>query len=691
MAGSHKEQTYQATKFYHALLLPGPTKFFLLRDSTYPNPVIINVPNSNRFRVFLNPTPIFNDQFASIQAGSLPNSFKTIAGSIPSLSNPTPTKIITFPDSMFSQVKLPIPTAATIRTRTNNDPDLTVDSPWPLLRMSKIKKEDKCDENVLIAAPVPLFIVRDHLDKDIHGLELLNRLNHYAQDCTVDASDDMWANLQNLVFAGMSQYHGNAKRPFFTDQEFWYQAPNEDDFKWAQGKLRNLYRDKLSNIPLPPTPPSTVQGFTPANVMEMFNKFLEATASSTSKKKGRQVSTDDDESEEEDNEGPTDPWVKKLGISRLAIDKYLHLCQLPSGEEENLPDWIAKLNAKKLSQSDKEALIVDTIQKFRLWTDDDTHVHPYMVKCISKHNWMGISSTRLTESNCMMGVNLFLFREYSEEEKTEQRNNAVALEKASTTTIKDHIPKFGSPVVPPTARDLMDQIKQFANVYHALSGGGCVISQCCTDIISILRSDWSKDDRSKLTRNHLGTIMWTIATQTRYFLGDSRAKTKPIHPMMTQLIHRLHALEFPPANGSTPTCLTSFACMGPDNNKRVSDFADINQRPTKTPRNQQQREQRTEPIICKINPIISTALGKSLARAKTLGFRIRTICRRCGAPKPHQLFPEDNKCAVGALFGTCHINGCTRKHNETSDEDAQVVVKHLAKLKDAPDEVLQGQ
>ena len=683
-AGSDAQQRRQAVRMYTFLTSDSATKFCSLNRSTHPNPIVICLPNSFGLRILFHPEALFSSELHLHS----PCSFRTMQGEMIHATSSAPTNTMILPADAFDAKMMQIPSADHAHKVFDEIDDVN-GLTWPLFKSSELTGNRKQNVPIMHAAPVPLFTVIDHIDRDMNALILMERLATLPNA----NEDESIAHALNFLLASLTKYGPTCKKqPAFTQASFWFCSPSRGDMKWAEEKIRQCYPNKPSPRPYPYPPAQT--NFSEETVQKLLSTILNARLEerptpATTTAAAPTTAPEEDESS---------TWTKKLGLSKRGIEERLRFCGLSQGQESDLPPYIAELAEKSLTRPEKEGIIRDHVERYKFYQTHQVNMVPAVMKAIVDHNWAGTSELQVHYSNCMKGVSLFLFRDYSEAHRYTMEEEANALDHASSTTVRDHVAKLGKPYVPQDWRDLEDQLCQFANTYHSLSNGGNPVSKCVRDILHILTNEWTKAARAKLTIEHFAIIMWIVVVQTRYFLLDARAKLRTTAPAMLNLLDDLRSGRLPGNYSIMSTELLASIKSNPEDRKRKgspNDEEPERKTPKLTPTDEEggkgpgKGKGHKFGHDVKVNPIITAALGPALKRAQEKKMSITTLCIKVGAPPPKGLM-KGNRCANGALYGKCSVRNCKRDHSPLPDEEAKEIVEQFKPLKENPDGVLEG-
>ncbi len=538
-AGSWFEQRKRAQNLYDLLTSPSPLRFVNLNNNTMPNVIVFNVPRTINMRIAIHPQAIIDeDSFDGKTLG-----YRFMHGELATASSLTTTTVGVFPEDMFDIKEITVPRLAwqTIQDK--------VGETFPFFELSKMDKKDKVKVPITLGAPVPLHLVLDYLDRDIPAPVLMERIRSLPESSVNNAA-------LRLLVASCCQYSSNARVvPFIKEMDFWTTPTTTEDVQWAETMLKRCYPRRAVYHKQQSAPQARPTGLQPtagleATLANAFSKMAETMdkvmeqASDQRNSKGNK-NKDDDSSDNDTDEEDT-KWMKKFKLSQVGIDDRLHFCGLQSGQEDSLPTYLGDMAKSKVTTVDKRKIISNTIDTYKYYSEMRESLTPEVVKCIIANDWAGTTELFVTYENCQKGVSIFPFRSRTQKAMFALHDEAEALDRATHTTVADHLSKTGKPYVPETWREVDELIRHYTNVYHAFSLGKCEVSLCCREIIKLVTFDWPRHARESLTRQDFATILWIIAVQTRYFLLDPKARDgKPRAPPMLDLLDNLRAVRAP--------------------------------------------------------------------------------------------------------------------------------------------------
>ena len=326
-----------------------------------------------------------------------------------------------------------------------------------------------------------------------------------------------------------------------------------------------------------------------------------------------------------------------------------------------------------MTQSDKQREVRRTLARNRVFDEVEAPVTVSLIKVISGMDWCeGEDSVNI--ANLMKGLSVFAMRPLTQEELTAYNDHDEALERATSTTVKDM--SGGSSkrkhVVPSTCTGLEHYLKALVNILHAISGGQNPLGHDIRAIIKKLQR-WPSMARQGMPHNMIGAMMWVILMESRrFYMGVEPRKVPAFKAMMGNLDSQTHFDMIGLPQGLLP--IESGTKRGRDD-EQTTPASKQPGSPTK------QLKTEREGIKLEMNPIIKKEMGVVLQAAAKKNMKLFQFCSAAGH-KMWKVFPKH--CGHLQLYGECHARGCKYLHEKMTDIDAQAVVDKFKTVIDDP-------
>lgn len=320
----------------------------------------------------------------------------------------------------------------------------------------------------------------------------------------------------------------------------------------------------------------------------------------------------------------------------------------------------------------------------------------------------------------------------SESEVEEQNEQAAALAKASSTTVKDHTQLRIKAKSPGNFGDMLKQIKCYGNLLFALFGYRCPLLCEVQDLIEDL-DDYSENARKNTSRKTTATIMWILHLQSRHFAAGHMEGNRALLASYRYMSNSVRTIQ-PVVNGDVPEEL--YTNNNRNNNKHNSnlgtgsgnayryrnptqderdprywfddsydrdlDYDRANYYNTRfnkyltnqtyapgdirryipQPSENPYKRQKVEIVELKnYHPHLKAAMKALRGQGRVP--RVQEICNACNI-KAEELFPnKPTICIKATLFGTCFAN-CIRSHDSITDDEAKSAIDKLKPILNDP-------
>ena len=513
------------------------------------------------------------------------------------------------------------------------------------------------------AIPVPPCIIYDAIDKDIDSLIIYERWMAMREEAsgqynTLDRTIRTF--LKGLLVLPSARYaQGRLDVSVFISG-----GSSSDVIEWKRQQMKTL---------LPALPPSATAATAPsianASVQEFATAFVSAhqQVASSSQAAAPRAST------------PAEPdTTATLGLSKTSFNRLLGMCGLSPGEEDHMPKVWTALAEKNLTATDKKIIVRTHVDLYLKYREAKVKLYYPLVQMIIKRDFEEETTTSCLKS-AVKGLTPFAVPELTDDEANRINELALALETATSTTIKDVSAATIKLDVPASSEQLTKRLKRFVNLLFVLFGASCPLLRQVDYLIADLE-DYTDYARIGMSRRTIASTIWLIHTQSRYFArgymneDSGMDDTLPVFDVMSKCIMNRQ----PVINGDVPPVLYLPPVQPRIQNQDTSDTPRGRERVDRRRRGPPlERDNNRSRIIENPNyhNYIKTKMAVIVGEGRRLP-RVTLLCQKAGT-RAHELFPgREDLCIKATLYGTCFEN-CSRKHDMVSDQEAKASMTKL--------------
>ena len=381
-----------------------------------------------------------------------------------------------------------------------------------------------------------------------------------------------------------------------------------------------------------------------------------------------------------------------LGLSKSTFNRLLGMCGLSPGEENHIPKLWTALSEKSLTATDKKVIVrthVDSNVKYR---DAKIKLYYPLVQMIIKRDFEEETTTSCLKS-AVKGLTPFAVPNLTDDEANRINELYLALETATSTTIKDVSAASIKLDVPASSEELTKRFKRYANLLIVCFGETCPLLRE-VDYLIVDLEDYSDYARSGMSQRTIASTIWSVHTQSRYFArgymnqDSGMDSTLPMFDVMSKCIMNRQ----PVVNGDVPPILylppvsnrnqdqdTSDATRGRGRGDRRRRGASLER---DSNRNSSNPNRNRIIQVANYHPHIKSKMSRIVGDGRRLP-RVSLLCQKAET-RAHELFPgRDDLCIKATLYGTCFEN-CSRKHDLVTDQEAKAAMTKLQTVIDNP-------
>ena len=550
---------------------------------------------------------------------------------------------ISFPTSVREVKTIKIPSADMVEDKSANFP-----AQWPAWSRTEVHNGASENAEIMQIAPVPFFTVLDGLDHDLDLLEVHERLSSLS-----DADTEPYLlHAMALLRSGMARYNMGDEKPYLKHEVFG-QAQPDSLYQWAEAKFRAI---------CPAFVPSGSQTGSD-DLKRMVQLFLASQMN--------QQSAPSSVASPAVPEPAQKSWAEKLNISDMDLELFMLLCGLELGkEEEQLPGWLEKLKQKNTSSCAKDRICVEALGH-KIYSSHSPPALKTTLQMMQTQNWLG-GELQATYANAMKGLSPFLCTPMTEEAISSWNEMEDALAKAKATSVEDLKAQKRKLTVPENFEGLLKVLKSFVNLLHACFGGRCPLSIELRKTVASLEK-YSDGAQNQMTKPTIAAIMWIVLLQTKKFaLGhmDIGVQTVVL-PEFTVMQNAIMCKNPTIAHAEVPSAL-----LKQPSNKRPPETPAAGSEPlltNKKPKGNDKEQTPKGPIQVTLHKLVQSKLSGILAEAKANRVNVSLLCQVCDTT-PKAVLPP-SMCLTAAVYGSCNIRQCRRKHDPITDEQADKILE----------------
>ena len=245
-------------------------------------------------------------------------------------------------------------------------------------------------------------------------------------------------------------------------------------------------------------------------------------------KKKRRVSARTSDPPENNHQFNVDICNNELNMPQFSYDRLLSQCGIAPGEEDGIPHFHRLLAIPGLSKAERKSIIKKTFTE-QVWYRE-AKVRPYstLVTMVDKRDFEEdtLGSTRRSAAK---GLTIFAVPTMSDLEYNKINDTADALEKATTTTVKDISSSSFQAESLKTFAQLLTLIKRFVNLLYAIFGKFCPLLLELDKVVKFLE-EYGETAISRMSKNTMASVTWIIHLQARHFTDGLMVPPNPFIP-----------------------------------------------------------------------------------------------------------------------------------------------------------------
>ena len=210
-----------------------------------------------------------------------------------------------------------------------------------------------------------------------------------------------------------------------------------------------------------------------------------------------------------------DKLVETFGMCKSEFEKLMTMCGLAPGEEDELPELWKLLAEEGLSKAGKKSIIKGQVKKVVHYEEEKLVLYAPLIAMIAKRDFEEETSLSSAKS-AAKGLTPYAVPPLTDMEIDAINDQAEALEKATTKTVKDHTNTTMEAKSPKSFGQLVQLLKRFANLLIAIFGPSCPLY---VEIVALLKhlegyGDYAKGNMSLQT---MASVTWLVHLQARNF------------------------------------------------------------------------------------------------------------------------------------------------------------------------------
>ena len=672
----------------------------ILNTETTPYTFLVHIPGTRRLKVCYGMGS--GVSFGGLKGSTINDKALALSGDYQAgVRYPT---VLTFPiDSIVSPLKVKTPTYNDLfninRTYGANKP--------PDTRVTFFKSGDLVEMVKLHhIAPIPAFLIKDHIDKSIDALVIIDRLQ-----CIQQLNPNYTTTKCRLVYRHALNYCMNVlvnrtKKEItntFSLQHFMGDN-DEDAHTWKQQRLQQQF----------PTIFDTNQGVRTPEITQPNPATKPAATPQKSEAKPSIEDPKDDETTrllklylttqlQQQQAGPKEEAPDKfLGLSESECNMLLNYCGINDGNMNDLPKLWHELAEKNRSKEGKKNNVRSALRNTKvMYKDAKIKVTPTLLTMITSRAFEGETSSSKQEAT--KGLSPFILPPISNLELDEIIALDTVIMEATNITTSDIKKTRITLVEVDDYEGMMRYLKEFANLLEVLFSQKCPLWRAIHDVIEKLM-DYTAEERAALNRVSCNAILWIVMRQSRAFAAGDMPEPESASMEFTEMVLRIHIrgqIEF----GGLPATMKRKADSNEinnnikrtnnntnnnnnnNNNSTRSNNSTSNNNNSYNNNNNNQYNTNNNHIEftdkgCQ-NPKLATAFRriKTQNRTPPQVYRITTYCNTHYG----DLFRKKGMCTKAQLFGLCDKD-CPHVHERISDGEADSVIRKLKRAIDNPNE-----
>ena len=544
-------------------------------------------------------------------------------------------------------------------------------------------------------APIPAFLIKDHIDSCIDVFTIIDRLQ-----CIQQTHPNFTNTHCALVYKHALNYCLNAlvsrtkKETTVTFPVTHFMNDSDPDANaWKLQRLKQQFptifeaKPKATTKITPPQDPVTLQH---TNTSDDDTTRLLKLYLTNQLQQQQQAGTKDEASE------------KFLGMCESEYDMLLQYCGIHDGDMEKLPKFWVKLAEKNRSKEGKKNEVRGALRNTQVtYKDAKIKITPTLLTMITTRAFEGETSSSKQEAT--KGLSPFILPPISNTDLDEIIALDHEITEATAISTSDIKKTKITLVEAETYEDMMRYLKEFANLLEVLFSKGCPLWRALHDAIEKLM-DYTSEERAALHRVSCNAILWIVMRQARAFAAGDMPEPESANAAFTEMMLRINIrcqIEFGglPATmkkrkadaintGNTTTNNTNNNNTnnnngnGNSNNSRTNNNSNNNIRYN----NHQYNSHNTAPDFTDKgvqNQKLARAFSviKNQNRSPPQVYRITSYCNITYS----ELFRKKGICTKAQLFGLCDRN-CPHIHEKISDGEADSVIRKLKRAIDNPND-----
>ena len=529
-ADTIEQQEKQTQEFFNFISQPNTDPEVLNAECT-PYTFLVHVPGTRRLKVCYGTGS--GVSFGGIRGSTINDKALALSGDLEEgVKYPS---VLTFPiQDMFQPTTVKSPSYTQLF-----DLNLSFGTKPPSSNKTTFFKSSDLTETAKLhhLAPIPAYLVQDHIDNSIDVLNLIDRIQ-----CLQQSNPSFTSTKCELVYKHALNYCLNTlvnrtkKDITVTFPLKHFMGDSEPDANtWKKQRLQQLFPTIFKNHLQPPS--TTASTVPPATAST-------PTSSTTSTSK----STTDDETTRllklyltnqlQQQQSATKDEMKFLGLCESEYDMLLIYCGVTDGDVDKIPQLWHKLAEKNKSKEGKKNEVRSALRNTQvMYKDSKIKITPTLLTMITSRAFEGELSSSKQEAT--KGLSPFILPPISNNDLDEiialdqEINEATAI---STSDIKKTKITL---VEAENYEDLMRYLKEFTNLLEVLFSQQCPLWRVLHDAIEKLM-DYTSEERAALLRVSCNAILWIVMRQARAFAAGEMKEPESANAAFTEMMLRIN-------------------------------------------------------------------------------------------------------------------------------------------------------
>lgn len=626
---SEREQCTAAATLFEALKDKSLPELFVLNSQEAREArmaALISIPNSGMVRL------VYGLEVGLDSLRAKKSTAKKILALIGegSHAGAPPTGIMLAPTAAYSRLMVKAVTESEFMTKT-------VES-----LSAGIQQNQATDEvDVMMLAPVPVYLAVDAIEKAVPAGLILERLGNHS-----DAEKDYMKHLRDFLLASVVLHNKTAPKNELDNNVFLECLGDADLAEWSKRHF-----SKLIPPPIPPVPPPLPQ-VAPAVQQQANSQQQQGTATS------KDIKT---------------KW------SERKIKYLLGLCgkQVAATREENwkkLPDWMREV-AEESDSHQQLTIVREQLQHNKVY-QLDTANNPDLLDYIRKLQFAGLDGAEHpTLRNACKQLSPYLCTTLTDTQLSSMMAVREALEKSSYVTVQDNerLASKAVPTTPPIYQDFVDMLKKFANTLFAIFGANCKLYDNMKVLIKAIEAIKQGARATVFNHDNKATILWLTFLQTRAFTIDPNKSVAAFNNMVVELTNKTKLSEYLEMPVELLEKVTS-------ENKETKEPKRPAQTPPGSPSKGAKKlsDKRDDRL-----KVFDAAIAEAVQGTKLKYVAPGLICKKCDTTMD-DLVGNAEHCGNYKLLGKCNQASCMKKHIDATDDEVTSFLQKLKPFLDNP-------